>query len=344
MTIEFKKSNNLTSDIIIVDGIWGSGKSLLNPIINNMIDVEMVKYDLIFEYVSILAEFRKLNKESSSFLLNTFSDDSHYSSYIGRNTNFRWSDQSGFSQNPHKVKTLLRIFLGEGDKKINEIEKKNVAAFHMTHNLVSIAQPLFYTFKERIKFIEIIRHPLYLVKHWFAYLSRFDSKRELTISFFVDGKKVPWFAHEWAQKYIESNIMDRCLLSIISLYDDIEEFIKPESKKYEDMLILNFESLVYKPEFQLERIQKFLDRDFSPNLNKVLRKEKIPRSTIMQGKGQKKYGWANSLEESDKEIYENLIDFVRLRGSDEVINNFLNLIKKYNSAYPSKLSEYEALW
>ena len=38
MTIEFKKSDNLTSDIIIVDGIWGSGKSLLNPIINNMIE------------------------------------------------------------------------------------------------------------------------------------------------------------------------------------------------------------------------------------------------------------------------------------------------------------------
>ena len=344
MTFEFKKNNNLTSDLIIVDGMWGSGKSLLNPIINNMMHVEMVKYDLIYEYVCILTKFKKLNKESAAFLLNSFADDSHYSSYIGRNTNFRWRDQSGFSQNPNKVKTLLRLFLGEGDIKINVIEKKNVAAFQMTHNLVSIAQPLFLTFENRLKFIEIIRHPLYLVKHWFAYLSRFDSKRELTASFFVDGHKIPWFAFEWAQKYIESSIMDRCLLSIMSLFGDIEKFSSPELKEFKDMLILDFESLVYKPEFQLERIQEFTNREFTPNLTNILKKEKIPRNTIMQGRGQEKYGWSKSLAESDKDIYKDLMNFVRLKGSDEVINDFINLIKKYNSVYTSKLSDYEMLY
>jgi hypothetical protein len=48
MSNRLEKFHQLTNDIIIVDGFWGSGKSLLNPIVSSMQCVEMVRFDPVY--------------------------------------------------------------------------------------------------------------------------------------------------------------------------------------------------------------------------------------------------------------------------------------------------------
>jgi hypothetical protein len=306
-----------------------------------MKNVEMVKFDVIYEYVCILLHLGQITPSAAAFFLQSYSDDLQYSNLIGRNTNLRWKDQSGFSQNPHKIRTLYRLFSSEGDSRIQEIELENIALFVMSHHVFSISDPLFSVFGDRLKFIEIVRHPLYLVQHWYSYLSRFDSKRELTPSINVSGVKVPWFAASWSDAYIRASIIDRALLSIVYLYEDLEKTIDSRTFHSNKMLIQSFESMVFEPHQNLAAISNFLGRSHHPGIEAIMRKEKIPRSVISKGKGYKSYGWASNNHESEKAAYVELIHFVKTNATSSVFESFEQVISRYNARFPSSLSSLQ---
>ncbi len=41
--MELEKTNSFCNDVVFIDGLWGTGKSLLSPIISGMDRVEKVK-------------------------------------------------------------------------------------------------------------------------------------------------------------------------------------------------------------------------------------------------------------------------------------------------------------
>jgi hypothetical protein len=341
MNLSLEKFNKLTNDIIIVDGFWGSGKSVLNPIISSMHDVEMVRFDAIYEYACVLLHLGKITPDAATFLIQSYSDDSQYSNLIGRGVNLRWSDQSGFSQNPHKIRTLRRLFSREGDSRIEEIESKNLAHFVMSHNVISIADPLFTAFSDRLKFIEIVRHPLYMVQHCSAYLSRFDSKRELTASINFRGTKVPWFAISWSDSFINATTIDRAMLSIICFYENLEKTLDSGISNTNRILTLSFEGMVFEPKQNLSLISNFLGRNQHPRIDAILRKEKLPRSVISKGKGYSSYGWAYNTSDSEEAAYSALISSLRKNATASVLESFEKVISRYNQRFPSKLGLYE---
>ena len=341
MNNSLEKFHPLTNDIIIVDGFWGSGKSLLNPIVSSMENVEMVKFDVIYEYVCTLLHLGQITPSAAAFLLQSYSDDLQYSNLIGRNSNLRWRDQTGFSQNPHKIRTLRRLFSPEGDARIQEIDVKNIALFVMTHHVMSISDPLYSVFGDRLKFIEIVRHPLYLVRHWYSYLSRFDSKKELTPSINVSGVKVPWFAVSWSDLYIGATIIDRALLSIVHFYENLERTIDDKTFHSNKMLIKSFESMVFDPQEGIVEISNFLGRSHHARIKKIMRKEKIPRSVISKGKGYKSYGWESKSQLSEKAAYSELTHFVEANATPAVFQSFEQIISRYNVRFPSTLSIFE---
>jgi hypothetical protein len=336
-----EKFHSLTNDIIIVDGFWGSGKSLLNPIVSSMKNVEMVRFDLIYEYVCTLLHLGQITPAAASFLLQSYSDDSQYSNLIGRNTNLRWSDQSGFSQNPYKIRTLRRLFSSEGESRHKEIDAENIALFVMSHHVMSISEPLFSAFGDRLKFIEIVRHPLYLVEHWYAYLSRFDSKRELTPSINVSGVKVPWFAATWSDAYVRASIFDRVLLSLVYFYENLEKTIDFKTFHSDKMLILSFERMVFNSNEGIDEIRNFLGRSHHPRIESIMRRERIPRSLISEGKGYKSYGWEPKGHVSEKAAYSDLIHFVEANATPTPFESFRQVISSYNVRFPSILSDFE---
>jgi hypothetical protein len=341
MNYSLEKNHTLTNDIIIVDGFWGSGKSILNPIISSMQDVEMVRFDAIYEYACILLHLGKITPDAAKLLFQSYSDDSQYSNLIGRSVNLRWRDQSGLSQNPHKIRTLSRLFSKEGDSRIEEIESKNLAHFVMSHHVLSIAEPLFIAFGDRLKFIEIVRHPLYMVNHWWAYLNRFDSKRELTPSASINGVKVPWFALSWQDTYISATNMDRVLLSIIYFYENLEKTLDSDIVNSNRVLTLSFESMVFEPDQNLLLMSDFLGRNHHPRIGAILRKEKLPRSVISKGKGYSSYGWKYNSSDTEEVAYSSLISELRKNATDSVLESFEKVISRYNQRFPSKLGLYE---
>lgn len=336
------KSNSLKNDIIFVDGLWGTGKSLLGPIISGMERVEKVKIEHVYEYVCILRHLDKISPDATAWMLNTYADLSQYNNLIGREVNLRWSDDSGLANNPNGFQYIKRLFGNEGDQKITDINDNNIALNVMSHMLMLIADPIFEVYGDRAKIIEIVRHPLYMVRHWCAYLQRFDSPREFTVSFTHRGNKIPWFAAGWEDAFSEANTVDKSLLAIIKLHEWLDISTKEAVAKGNNVLTLSFESLIMAPDKPLQQLESFLGRRHYPRLSALLRKQKIPRKTVSQGKGHAAYGW--SKKDSDKnedQVYAQHLEYIREHGSPENVSKLLDLIKTYNEKYPSVLAQYQ---
>ena len=338
--LEVAKTQHFGNDVIFLDGLWGTGKSLLGAIVSGMDRVEKVKQNHIHEYVCILRHLGKVDKDAATWLLRTCADLSQYNNLIGREINLRWSDDTGFANNPSSFRYLARLIGGEGDSKVDQINGSNLALSLLSHMIVPVAGPLFEAYGPRLKIVEMVRHPLYMATHWRTYLGRFDSPREFTVSFDHRGTKVPWFAADWADEFVESNLMDRSILSIVRLYEWLDEAIREAQAKERSVLVLSFESLLMDTDRSMEQLAAFLGRSHHSRLRGILRRQKIPRKTISHGRGHAVYGWRKGSLQTEAAVYEQHMTFVRAEASDSAMTGFIDAIARYNRRYPSALATY----
>ena len=98
-SIEVKKFGHFVNDIIFIDGLWGTGKSLLGPIISGMDRVEKSKIEHVYEYVCILRHLNKISPDAASWMLNNYADLSQYNNLIGREVKLRSRDDSRIGNN-----------------------------------------------------------------------------------------------------------------------------------------------------------------------------------------------------------------------------------------------------
>lgn len=339
-TTSLKRFASFQNDIIFVDGLWGTGKSLLGPIISGMERVEKTKYEYIFEYVCALRYLNKISPDAAFWLLENYADMSQYHNVIGREINLRWRDDSGFANNPNCFRYLGRLFGGEGDFKIDEINQQNIALNVMSHMLMLVAEPIFRIYGQRVRIIEMVRHPLYVIQHWYHFLKRFYSSRVFTVSINFKENKLPWFTTGWEEGFLKASDVDRALMSVIKLYYWLEQETKKARAEGKKILTLSFESLVMSHEESLSQVSSFLGRKHHWRLPTLLRKQKIPRKTLSQGKGYALYGWSNHSDLTEEEIYRRHLQFVKENGSSKFVDDFLDLIAHYNEIYPSALARF----
>jgi hypothetical protein len=329
----FEKFKN---DVIVVDGIWGSGKSLITPIISSIQGVEKQRIDYIYEYLCTLNWLKKIDPKCCEELISYYVDINHYDNTIGREVNTKIGDDTSIFNNPNSLLYLKRILFNKGVE-INQIN----ALLLMTHTVFAFSDPLFNALGDRLKFIEIVRHPLYMVRHWFNAFERFNLPTEFELCLDIkDGSKVPWFAKGWAKEFQSVNNVEKSLLSIINLYNRIDREIVKNQKNF---LLLSFESLLTSPHSNINELCLFLDRKKPKNIEKVLKKQKIPRKTISAGKGHSKYGWNGDSGQTEKEVYDSSWNFIEQNCSSEYCKKFAVLIDWYDKKFPSVLSKLSYL-
>lgn len=248
-----EKSQTFQNDIIFVDGLWGTGKSLIGPIVSGMDRVEKVKIEHIYEHLCIMHHLGKINSDALMWLLKTYADLSQYNNVIGREVNLRWRDESGLANNPNSLKYIKRLFGGDGDQKVADINEQNLALNIMSHMILLVAAPLFEAYGKRLKIVEVLRHPLYMVRHWYAFLQRFDAPRIFTIATQHKEQKVPWFALGWEEEFIQASHMDKVLLSIMRTFERLDQALCDAHTKGHQVLALSFEALAIQPDESLQR-------------------------------------------------------------------------------------------
>jgi hypothetical protein len=340
MNIKIEKRSNLENDIIFVDGIWGSGKSLLGPIVSTMNDVEWYCSDSTFEYVCWLNKMKKMSNDAAIFMLQTRCDTLSHWTTIGREINLRWSDDTGLKNIPNKFSRISRLWRKDDERILPNINSSNTALCIMPHMLALAPDLLFEAFQNRIKLIEVVRHPLHLIQHVRSYLERFENAREHTPSFYHNGIKIPWLLAGQADLFCKANLFEKAIIFICVAFQKLRNEIKNMVDLKIKHLVVSFESIVFETQKVIEDVEKFLSRIRSPNINKILKNQALPREVSFGGHGKKRYGW-RKLNISEQTYHINLQSEVRKNCSPEVLGELAILIDWYNVEFPSIHNEFD---
>jgi len=344
MTLEFDHPNSFTNDIIVVNGFWGGGKSVVTSIIGSMSGVEKKKVEHVYEYVCIAHAAGKMSTDAATAFLKIYADLSQYNNLISREINLRWDDDSGFRNNPGSLVYLKRLFKKSGDGIPIEINSKNLALLVATHELISVSNLLFDTYGSRLKLIEVVRHPIHLFNNVRDYIASFERSREFTLSYKLKGVKIPWFAKEWAGEFAEASVTDRALISIARVQKLMIDAINKHASLGENFLVLAFEDTVLDTQTALTQLEQFLGRTRTKLTGRVMRQQALPRTQISAGKSTSSFSFNSETSKSESQIYEQIVKAVTDMGSQSAIKEFCDAIAVYDSRWPTPLAELGSSW
>ena len=117
--------NSFSENIVIVTGITSSGKSLIAPIISSLKSSEKVMFNFLLEQIPMLNYIGKMDDDTAEYLLKYSIDNMIYDERIGRNTNFRFNDESSIWNTNNPKKYFKRLFENEGNIVLEGIKKEN---------------------------------------------------------------------------------------------------------------------------------------------------------------------------------------------------------------------------
>ncbi len=327
--MEISRKNNFENEVVIIDGLWGSGKSLLCPIISGMDKMVKTSMASYVDQINILIHESKLQSNHGNALITNEIDRLIYENQLGRNLNYRLFDDTGILNNPNIIKDIRKLFIKDID--LNGSEFKNSAISILTHMLLISNSSLINNNSHNIKFIEVVRNPVFAFDHWLTFLERFNQKKIFQLGYYdSEDEKFPWFSKSWIDEYKNLNKYEKAIKSIIYCYNILFEKYD-EFSKNPNIIFLSFESIVYDTKKVLDKISDFTSRSHNRKIHKILKKQKIPRKSIMDGLGYAKYGFQKkSSKISDIEYHDNQLLKLDKYCDQKLIIKYKELINKYN--------------
>lgn len=268
--MKFIRKKKLAQKILFVDGLSGSGKSLIGPLITSMKKSEYWIYDHLFEEIVALLVNNKIDLSSARSLLRIHADMNIYNLAIGRNVNFRPNDHSGVHYGMMQKEFNKRLKIKDGDHISKKILRKKLWLPIMTHNILVYSNYLNKVFSDReIFFISISRNPAKLICDF--YDGNWENKinnnvRELYLTYKKKNRIYPWFlsTSKNSKSFIES-------YAEFALY-----YCNYQKKLKLNHYLIKFENFIQKPEKDLENLKKILGSQ-TMITKKILRSFNLPR-------------------------------------------------------------------
>jgi hypothetical protein len=337
--VKMERHTEITKKIVFLDGLSGVGKSMLVPIVNSLKYVELARLEHIYEYLCTLDYLKKIEPDAAEFMIRMMADLSQYDTMIARETNFRFNDCSSVFSSANSIKYIKRLFMQDGNIVLDRIQKEKPILHIWSHQVLPVMDLAFRSFGNRLKVVELVRHPLYLLRCWYSYIERYGvDGRDFTIWILNNGNNLPWFAHGWEDLYIKSTSFDRVIYSIDWLLKKSEDTVeKLNEGQRKQILFVPFEKFVLEPYLYLEKLCDLLDTETTRYTKKSLRKQGVPRKTIFDVSIRevfKRYGWVRpDRETTEKELFEQLRNDAKRKASKDAFNVLQRMCKKYEDEY-----------
>ena len=336
--VTLQKKRRINADSVIIDGFWGCGKTLLYSILPVFENILRAKHIAEIDWIYVLRNYKQIDKNASLTFLNNIIDNSIYNSYIGRETNLRWSDNSGLKYSDNKLRDISLLFSKEGESVVEEIEKKKIAQCLWTHNICLCNNSIMELFDKNMYFIKIIRNPIFVINNYCNFLERFNSSKIFTPSFTINSDSLPWFTSEYKNQLDISNNLETAIICIVNSYENYfqNRIIYKQELKIEE---ISFENLVINTIDEVTKIEKFLNRKFDKKkLNKILKRHKIPRVNLIEGleSGTQKQSLKSFdfIPKNDQDYCKYMINILDGKISQSLFKRFLNIIEIYQNIFP----------
>tara|TARA_A100001011_G_scaffold16199_2_gene16812 strand:- start:10013 stop:11026 length:1014 start_codon:yes stop_codon:yes gene_type:complete len=331
----FDRDPYLLENILFIDGTSGSGKSLLSTIISCYEEVELPIWDDISENLSCVFENNEIDFQTFKSLLTTLLEKRLYDSYLGRHTNFRYLDRTSVFHNSNKFLNIKKIFKKDSDKIYEEITSKKILLVLGTHHLLSFPSLVSKVFKDRLKIIEMVRHPVSIIQFWLEqnWVNRMgQDPKEFTLALKyaredslgkLKSLSLPWYVKNHEEEFLEMNNIEKVINSLYWIKSSRATGIKKNKDILDKSLIsIPFEHFVQNPSQYLNSIELHLNKKIiKRSMKKFLKKEKIPRKVLKKDMINKK---------------ENILNKI---SSDVLKNTFLEMCNNYEKDFYFKLDE-----
>jgi len=331
----FLRREMLLDELLIVDGLPGCGKSLFCSIFSSLERIEITQYSTTIENLCAANYSNKISSDALSSMIKCELDTLIYHSMMGRNTNFRFDDFSSAFNNKLFFKYFFRLF-SKGNEYIPELINTKRPILHLTtHNLLAYIQPIIDSIGEKLKIVEIVRHPLYMIIQQSINHQKFSVDKGLERQFHIMKGSKPFYYEELNINYEKLNSTERAIYEMNYHFEKTNKFKK--MYKGNNILTIPFELFVKDPNPWLRKILTFLNTSKGNKTNQILKKQKIPRKYFADGISldiYKKCGWEPSkgnLNESEE--LELRIKYVM---DQNVSSESLSLIKKISENYEKK--------
>ena len=320
------RKKHLAESIVIVDGFPGCGKTLFGPILSSLDRVEVMQYIFEIEFICRLFSLKKIEKDAAVSLVKMLTDHKLYQVMMGRDTNFRYSDLSSVFNNPNPWRYFKRIF-SEGDHSIPlKIKDSKPILSLVTHDLLGYSEPILEALRSRLIFIEVVRHPLYMVIQQTFNMERLFSgseARDIQIYYDYKNHELPYFCVGWEDKYINSNNVEKAIYSIYyatKKSSSVRDSLKA-SNDTSTLMTIPFEKFVINPDSYLKKIKENIGTNFTNKTKKVLKNQNVPRLKVSEGiplEVYKRCGWEPADDIlSEREELDKRRDWVKEMGADQ---------------------------
>lgn len=334
-----RKFGDFGNDVVFVDGNWGSGKAILTSLLACFEGVEKKKVEHVYEYLCVLRHLGRVEEDAAIALLRIYADLSQYNNRIGREVNLRWRDDSGLRNSPGALDYVRRLRRRDGDHIAAEIRDRNLALNVATHELLPVAGLLHRAYGDRLRLVEVVRHPVHLYANVRDYLATFERDREFTISVDHGGTKVPWYAAGWAGEFAAATVPDRALLSIARWQADALAVVDASPAGF-PLLVVAFESLVREPRTEIERLRTFLGRATTRHLERELRRQRLPRTEIAAGRATSSYSFTGRAGAGDEAVYRETMATIERECGAAARAEFARAVAEYDRRWPGPLAAF----
>ncbi len=339
MTVEIVRHQGLADRVVIVDGLAGCGKTMLSPVIASYERVEKLCFAYEVEYICALNFLGRMDKDAAKLFVRLFADQLLYELMMSRNVNFRPSDLSSVFRDPQPLRYFSRLFR-KGDREVPaQIQKERPILHLTTHHMLTFAEPIFEALGEKLIFIELVRHPLYMIKQHVVNMETIcGDGRDLNVYIKHDGQTMPYYALEWRDKFVKGSPPDRAIYYFEWFFDQTSQRRKQFAQRYPGRLVtVPFEQLVLQPEQWLGKIEDALGVQRGAKTQKELKRQNIPRRMVAEGLSlpiYKRFGWEPPKSNSEQDELSRRRDFIRERASSEAFRAMDRISRQYEEEFP----------
>ena len=304
---------HLATTIIFVDGLTRTGKSMLGPILASFERIEIERVEEIIEYVGALHRMGKISRDAAVSLLQMEVDMHLHNSMISRNTNFRFGDHSGVWRSPNRLRYLRRLFAPGGDSVVGQIAGEKPIYQNQTHDQLQNLEIHHEAFGDRLRIVEMIRHPVDLVDSWLrrGWGSRFgNDPRALTFCVRYRDQDLPYYALGWEELYLSSSPLGRVVRMVARLWDEGQAVYSslPAEQRTHQVFMISFEDFVQRPTAYLGRIADFLGTGTTRHTSSALKRQNCPRPYSVEARHQKQGRIESEASPEEREILNRLIE------------------------------------
>ena len=253
-------SVELTPKVLIIDGLPGCGKTMLSPIVSALDRVEKLSFAFEIEQICQLCEIGNLDDKTAQTMVRILTDMKLYNTMMGREVNFRIKDLSGVLMDGQPWRYIKRIF-GPGDETVPQRVFAQQPILHLTtHQLLSIGRPVFEALRDRLLLVDVIRHPLFMIKQQALNMEKLIADaRYFNVHYDYKSHEIPWWTMGWEEDFLKSNHVERAAHSIVRMGEKTERVqasLPMELQK--NILTISFEKFVLDPWPYMDELVKKL--------------------------------------------------------------------------------------